>query len=151
MCTQGELKGTQYFLLHVIRFPGSTEPTHYIHVCHLRQMSHYPKQIKDLFIDFYWNQSTEVVVSTLNFKGLLEGCRIGKIVSLGIPPHPPKKKSVWCGKKDSAEMSWELTLLTIKRKWKSFWGAIRLTVPTPILNCTGNHLAVPVKEQLHLA
>lgn len=65
MCTQGEFKGTQYFLLHVIKLPGSTEPTHYIHVCHLRQMPHYPKQIKDLFTDFYWNQSTEVVEHTL--------------------------------------------------------------------------------------
>lgn len=41
-----------FFLnIFMIKFTGRTDSTHYIHVCHLRQMSNYPKQIEDLCID----------------------------------------------------------------------------------------------------
>lgn len=78
-----------FFLnIFVIKFTGRTDLTHYINVCHLRQTPNHPKQIEDLC-------STEVVVSTLNLKGLLEGCIIGKIFFLGIPSTTPKNQ--WGG------------------------------------------------------
>lgn len=83
-----------FFLnIFVIKLTGRTDPTHYIHVCHLGQMPNHPKQIEDLCIDSKYRSCDKYPEPQRSSWRLYNRNNL----FLGYPVHPPKK-SVRCRK-----------------------------------------------------